>query len=308
MGSENSKSSPQPPNTNLRGPHVVVPSNMVPEKSTVFRLMTYNILADEYSKMHPEAVRWPHRREPIFRQIHQYSPDIVALQEVDHYDEFEDELSSKYKGEYLQRPFGKPDGCAVFYDPAKYELIGRKDIMMNDVDRSSARHRTNNVALLVHFLDKQNPSKEIVVVNAHLYWDPAFADVKLDQARHLLAQTKKYLDDRRLILSATADVFVVGDFNSLPQSKVVETLTSSSDVPMLSAYNVLMHPDTNLTPDFDGCLDYIFYSVTDHVGKAGGPMLLSVLDIPKTMKGPYPSVGGEPSDHLPIVAEFARLL
>ncbi|KAH7834383.1 hypothetical protein Vadar_015458 [Vaccinium darrowii] len=166
----------------------------------------------------------------------------------------------------------------------------------------------------------RDPSRHVVIVaNTHLYWDPNWADVKLAQAKYLLArlaQFKILVSDK---FECCPSVIVGGDFNSTPGDKVYQYLTSGSSpmgsaielsedlpIPMCSfyAHTTGEPPFTNCTPDFTDTLDYIFFSPSDDIRPA------SYLELP----GPESPdvIGGlpnyyHPSDHLPIGAEFEVL-
>ncbi|CAH0399255.1 unnamed protein product [Chilo suppressalis] len=71
----------------------------------------------------------------------------------------------------------------------------------------------------------------ILVCTAHIHWDPEFCDVKLIQTMMLSNELRSILDDsaRTLRLAGQRDnvqLLLCGDFNSLPDSGVVEFLSS----------------------------------------------------------------------------------
>jgi mRNA deadenylase 3'-5' endonuclease subunit Ccr4 len=76
----------------------------------VFRVLQYNILADglsalrsdlgRLSRASKEILDWNYRKEKLLHEIVQYQPDVITLQECDHYyDFFYPEL--KKLGSYL---------------------------------------------------------------------------------------------------------------------------------------------------------------------------------------------------------------
>ena len=58
------------------------------------------------------------------------------------------------------------------------------------------------------------PPTQFYLVNCHLFWDPRFPDVKLQQAFELMKQLEK--EEYKLELPAV----ICGDFNSEPTSAV----------------------------------------------------------------------------------------
>ena len=106
-------------------------------------------------------------------------------------------------------------------------------------------------------------------------------------------------------------VVIAGDFNSVPVATadvappdVYRLITGDSRVPLASAY-ASVRPDakepayTSVEPSFAHCIDYIFYTPG-----AGGVRALGVLDILPVPVETLPATP-DPSDHLPLVAEFS---
>ena len=120
---------------------------------------------------------------------------------------------------------------------------------------------------IVHF-EHTGTQLEFVVATTHLYWDPMQADVKLLQSRRMLRAITTFVST----LDASLPTIFSGDFNSLPDSKVYDFITSRND--FKSAYS---HYDVDGEPKFTnangsaetsdgrqvarflGTLDYIFY-------------------------------------------------
>merc|ERR1719427_1652213 len=210
----------------------------------------------------------------------------------------------------------------------------------------------------------------VLAVNAHMHWDPEFSDVKLIQTVMLCYELRNFCDEvarnmrhqptnqhqGRSSAGLSAEfhkipIVMCGDFNSLPDSGVVEFLQQgqvSASHPdfrdikyskCLSVFQNSLHPSnnnknnqknvdskivthpfkfkscydkemeklryTNITYDFKGIIDYIFYSHTQL--KCLG--VLSGLDQAWFDKNsiagcPHPHL---PSDHICIVSEFQLL-
>ena len=190
----------------------------------------------------------------------------------------------------------------------------------------------------------------ILVTNAHIHWDPEYCDVKL-------IQTIMFLNElETILLSAQSEkgigvkthtpglpgipMILCGDFNSLPESGVVEyftkgristdhsdfleynydrffetTIRSTSTVRSPTGKPELRHPFqiksaysknhaqyTNYTYDFRGIIDYIFYSgdFFQPVGLMGG-VSNEWLKTYKVIGCPHPHF---PSDHFPLLCEL----
>jgi mRNA deadenylase 3'-5' endonuclease subunit Ccr4 len=84
------------------------------------RVITWNILADGISmRQHgdsarPEYLKWDYRSSLIEKFISQMRPELVMLQEVDHYDDFFKPLFNKRNmlSIFFQRP-QRPDGMKI---------------------------------------------------------------------------------------------------------------------------------------------------------------------------------------------------
>jgi nocturnin len=104
-------------------------------------VLQFNTLADglaglrqdlgNFSRVKKEYLDWSYRRDKLLQEVVQYEPDIITLQEVDHYyDFFLPELSSRgYIGFFAQKPTsgclevsGNNDGCASFSIRIQFEL------------------------------------------------------------------------------------------------------------------------------------------------------------------------------------------
>lgn len=189
--------------------------------------------------------------------------------------------------------------------------------------------------------------QSILVCTAHIHWDPEFCDVKLIQTMMLSNEIKTILDDAihtlRPSTHSKADgsqipLLLCGDFNSLPDSGVIEFL-SSGRVPMdhqdfkelgyksclsrisnssseqttnpnefthsfklASAYSEDIMPYTNYTFDFKGIIDYIFYAKQAMVPLGLlGPVSSEWLRENKVVGCPHPHI---PSDHFPLLVEL----
>ncbi|KUF81376.1 Carbon catabolite repressor protein 4 1 [Phytophthora nicotianae] len=115
----------------------------------VFRVLTYNILAEIYAtrQMYPYcpiwALSWSFRRELLKRELQSYNADIICLQEVqgDHYKSFFAPMMEEwgYEGWYLKKSResmgleGKVDGCALFYKRNRFILKERYPVDFNEL-------------------------------------------------------------------------------------------------------------------------------------------------------------------------------
>lgn len=186
-------------------------------------------------------------------------------------------------------------------------------------------------------------SQPILVCTAHIHWDPEFCDVKLIQTMMLGNELKSILDETTHSLrpqqkydASNVQLLLCGDFNSLPDSGVIEFLSAgrvSMDHPdfkelgyksclqrllgteglnefthsfkLASAYSADIMAYTNYTFDFKGIIDYIFYTKTGMVPLGLlGPISADWLRDNKVLGCPHPHI---PSDHFPLLVELELL-
>lgn len=192
-------------------------SNSPTEKVTV---LTYNTLCSgsatqsHYGYAPSRVLSWEFRRELILNELRSHNSDIVCLQEVDqgsYNGYFREQLAySGYKGVYwprgramgMQEEEAKGvDGCATFFKEKKFILLDKQLINFGQtaVRRPDAKGQDDiynrlwqkdHIAVVL-FLENRQTGSRFIVVNAHLYWDPAFKDVKLIQTAILMEEITK---------------------------------------------------------------------------------------------------------------------
>ncbi|XP_045487869.1 CCR4-NOT transcription complex subunit 6 isoform X1 [Pieris rapae] len=252
------------------------------------------------------------------------------------------------------------DGCAIFFRSAKFSLVKEHLIEFNQLAMANSEGSDNmlnrvmpkdNIGLAALLKTKEAAwengenclptetsalSQPILVCTAHIHWDPEFCDVKLIQTMMLSNELRSILDDsaRTLRLTGQKDnvqLLLCGDFNSLPDSGVVEFLSAgrvsadhrdfkalayanylrrmpgsdhefTHNFKLASAYSEDIMPYTNYTYDFKGIIDYIFYS-KQSMTPLGllGPLSQDWFREHKVVGCPHPHI---PSDHFPLLVEL----
>ncbi|CDZ98126.1 glucose-repressible alcohol dehydrogenase transcriptional effector [Phaffia rhodozyma] len=196
----------------------------------------------------------------------------------------------------------------------------------------------DNIAV-VCLLENPTTGSRLIIANVHMHWDPTFRDVKLVQAAMLVEEMEKVSDQfakfpPKLLAdnkrgpsysdASKIPLIICGDFNSVPSSGVYEFLSSgdvakdhedfmdhlygsytseglSHKLNLKSAYGSVGElPMTNYTPNFEGAIDYIWYTqgslaVTSLLGEVDQSYLSKVVGFPNAHF---------PSDHVPIFADF----
>ena len=134
-----------------------------------------------------------------------------------------------YRGLFIQRTGGKPDGCAIFYRHGKFTLVKHKLVTYNTpgvriLDK-------DNVGVVV--LLKANASnykvedRYICVANTHLLFNKKRGDIKLAQLAYLFAEIHELAvlsqDDHG---KTHCPIILCGDLNSLPFSPLYHFLVA----------------------------------------------------------------------------------
>ena len=188
-----------------------------------FSVLSYNILCDKYATSvqygytPAKALNWHQRSKLILEEVKEHDADFVCLQEVDqeNFTElFRSELAYEdYKGYFAPKSRAKTmsekeaklvDGCATFWKGNKYICLGKDVIdfahlainrpdMKGEHDVFNRVMPKDNIAVITFFENRQTGSR-FIVVNAHIFWDPLFEDVKLVQVAILMEQISKFAD------------------------------------------------------------------------------------------------------------------
>lgn len=107
-----------------------------------FRLLQFNMLADglsglrddlgAFSRAKEDDVLWENRKGKLLHEILQYNPDVITMQECDHYyDFFLPALTANgYDGIFAPKPASaclevsdNSDGCAIFFKRNIFKIL-----------------------------------------------------------------------------------------------------------------------------------------------------------------------------------------
>ncbi|XP_076352235.1 nocturnin-like isoform X2 [Tachypleus tridentatus] len=282
-------------------------------KPQTIRVMQWNILSQSLGEKHDnfvacpqEALCWKTRRWRMLEEIFMYKADILCFQEVDHFYFLQKTLGALgFVGTFFPKPDSPccyvrgnngPDGCAIFYNTNKYELL-RTETRILEV----CTCQSNQVAILCIFRRKAD-SREFCITTTHLKarQGTLLATLRNEQGKDLLDFIRMYYDRKPLI--------VTGDFNAEPTEPVYNTMTKCLEPSLDSGYSYLSnrheeHPYTTWTIREDGeicrTLDYIFFNKNTLT-------LESVLNLPREEdigEDRVPSFRYS-SDHFSLVCDF----
>jgi len=277
-----------------------------PKSRPSLRVLQWNQLSqtlgsqnDGFVRCPLAALEWRTRRWRLLEELVRHQPDILCLQEVDHFPLLERALSSLgYDGHFVAKPDSPciylpansgPDGCALFYRRDQWEMVGQLHSRILEVWHV----QSNQVAIAVNLRNLETQS-EVCLATTHLKARSGalLATLRNEQGKDLLAWLSTVKQHRPLILT--------GDFNADPSEAVVRTIKEE----LASAY-----PDSTPfttwkireTGEQKSTLDYIFHSA--------GIQPSATLDMPTEQQigiDRLPSTAF-PSDHLSMVADFQVL-
>jgi len=266
---------------------------------------------DKFVKTPPAAFNWRTRRWRLLHEVVRFSPDIICLQEVDHYNLYKRALGSLgYLGHFIAKPDSPciylknnngPDGCAIFYKKEKFSLISGPHSRVIEVWRV----QSNQVILGLN-LRHLSSGREVYVATTHL---KARSGALLSTLRN--EQGKDILEWVNTTRQPESPVIICGDFNAEPTEPVFQTMSESKRLPLKSSYKIHHNPeqegdDHNLefttwkvreSGEQKHILDYIFHS-------SSSLETLQTLAMPSEEQIDqvrFPSLAF-PSDHLSLLA------
>ncbi|KAM0733217.1 2',5'-phosphodiesterase 12 [Formica fusca] len=189
------------------------------------------------------------------------------------------------------------EGLATFFNQERFEKLGFEySVMAQNTDfprfaaiwskinneRTKKRFFGRNTTIQVTILrSKENRSEILVIGNTHLYFKPDADHIRLLQGYYAIIYVhevaKKIREENP---ECNTSVILCGDFNSVPECGIYQLMTENyvpetcvdwrsnaeeaienvslmQDLCMSSACGTPEY--TNYTPEFSGCLDYIFY-------------------------------------------------
>lgn len=277
------------------------------------RVMQWNILSqalgqqnDNFVACPDDALDWSTRRFRILEEMLTYQPDVLCLQEVDHFHFLNKTLGSVgYAGTFFPKPDSPciyiegnngPDGCAIFYNAAKFKLVKSETRVMEVWNIQS------NQVIILNVLRVLATGQHICVVTTHLKarQGALLSTLRNEQGKDLIEFITAHYGGSPLI--------VAGDFNAEPTEPVYATVLGNKQLALTSCYTAASNrkeepPYTTwkIREDGEVChtIDYIFHSQAHFDVDA-------VLQFPTGEEmgaGRVPSLQ-YPSDHFSLVCDF----
>lgn len=285
--------------------------HIVPENSdSKVRILQWNVLSqalgqnnDNFVCCPDEALEWKRRRYQMLQEIVAHNPDVICLQEVDHFEFLKKTLTTQgFSGTFFPKPDSPcvyiqgnngPDGCAIFYRTDKYDLVATETRILE-----VWRVQSNQVAVLLVLRNKKT-QEEICIATTHLKArnGALLSTLRNEQGKDLLDFVSTHASGRPVILC--------GDFNAEPSEPIYNTVMNHESLGLASAYRS-NHQEPKYTTwkireEGEVChtIDYVFYTQDKFQVDA-------VLDMPsgeQIGQDRIPSLR-YPSDHFSLVCDL----
>lgn len=263
-----------------------------------------------------DALNWQERKYLILEEILTYRPDVLCLQEVDHYyDTFQPIMASLgYHGTFLAKPWSPcldveqnngSDGCALFFCRSRFSLQATAHL------RLSAMMLPTNQVAIVQTLTCQVTGQRLCVAVTHLKARSGWERLRSAQGADFLQKLQRIISQdcsQCKAMSGSIPLVVCGDFNAEPTEDVYRHF-SSSPLRLNSVYKLLSsdrqtepaYTTWKIRPSGESCstLDYIWYT-------GDSLSVEQLLDIPTEEQiGPdrLPSYH-YPSDHISLLCDI----
>ncbi|GLI63407.1 hypothetical protein VaNZ11_006371 [Volvox africanus] len=191
-----------------------------------FRVLQWNVLADglaqngDFCRAPPGCLEWDYRRPLLLQEIMEANADIICLQELNHFDELSQVLSSLgYDGAFREKhasPALKyefpPDGMAVFFRRNRFRCCANGVEGRSFHDDWTGREQSQGYLQIL--LYDMMVGRELLIVTTHLKAKDGAEceDVRLRQAGQLLRNVEVTL--QRLQNGTAVDATAVRNGNN----------------------------------------------------------------------------------------------
>lgn len=222
-----------------------------------------------------------------------------------------------------------------------HRIIHMDDLVDGSNEEFRTYFQRNNFGIVAKF-EHRSTGKTIVLSNTHLYWDPKYEFVKLCQAHYLCHQIKEFLEDtgcNDVPIIFSGDLNSLPDsavYKYLTQGKVLYDWKSQNDIlrlmrkrggtdygkinpitwlqeeifcPFIFQSSYAPKSDnhfsfTNITPSFQGCIDYILFQPAKLVQVSKLPLPKSTEVLKRYHNSDCLPNHVWPSDHLAVGSVF----
>ncbi|XP_037088145.1 nocturnin-like isoform X2 [Pollicipes pollicipes] len=278
------------------------------------RIMQWNALSqtlgvhnDNFTQCPASALEWCTRRYRLAEEVSHYAPDVLCLQEIDHFKFFQKALGTMgYSGIFFPKPDSPciyikgnngPDGCALFFNTERFELV-KAETRVIEVWKV----QSNQVVVLAILRDRRS-GQELCAVTTHLKARSGalLSAIRSEQGKDLMAFVAAHCGERPVV--------VCGDFNAEPSEPVYSAMTEEAWPALTSAQRQATGAEATYTTwkiratgEVRQTLDYVFLSR----GRFSVDALLPPPSGQRLGESRAPCLT-YPSDHFSLVADVSLL-
>eukprot|EP00633_Aureoumbra_lagunensis_P000321 CAMPEP_0197292988 /NCGR_PEP_ID=MMETSP0890-20130614/26245_1 /TAXON_ID=44058 ORGANISM="Aureoumbra lagunensis, Strain CCMP1510" /NCGR_SAMPLE_ID=MMETSP0890 /ASSEMBLY_ACC=CAM_ASM_000533 /LENGTH=328 /DNA_ID=CAMNT_0042767365 /DNA_START=206 /DNA_END=1192 /DNA_ORIENTATION=+ len=191
----------------------------------MIRIASYNVLSPKLKAKQPKLYLKDSgyderkRMQEVCKEIREYEPQLVALQEVekDFVDRFASEIKLNVAAYAQSGGKERTDGCLVLYDSTRFSLL-HSEIGILDADQG----KVNAFAIAVFNDNYKTTNRKIILATTHLLFNPKRGDIRFLQTKDLAINLAIVLER----FGGDASLVLCGDFNSTPGSAVYSYLST----------------------------------------------------------------------------------
>lgn len=234
-----------------------------PKSPDQITVLQWNCLADwasdAFPHVSPDYLRWEHRLPLIVAECLRSDPDVICLEEVDHFEDLKSAFVADYdgycklKGVNSDRP--SRDGVAIFWKRAQMVPRGRADLHYSRLCQKPEMKQVL-ASPEFEFLTSVGDSVLVSISATHLKAKSGF-----DEQRELQCKAIANVLDMKKMTPDGLTV-VCGDFNTDPDSIAIETLINEANsVALQSSYESVVANGSSGDPD------WTTWKIREHVKK-----------------------------------------
>eukprot|EP01126_Amoeba_proteus_P029848 TRINITY_DN2948_c0_g1_i5.p1 TRINITY_DN2948_c0_g1~~TRINITY_DN2948_c0_g1_i5.p1 ORF type:complete len:239 (+),score=46.52 TRINITY_DN2948_c0_g1_i5:394-1110(+) len=194
-------------------------------------VLQFNTLADKLSDAFPHSdpaiLKWTFRSQHLVNVILEHDPDVVGLEEVDHFDDYFAPLLREkgYEGTWKKKPSDSShDGVCLFWKTSKFIATSISQVQY---------HNSNQVAILAKLVNTHDQNSGIVVVVTHLKAKNGFEKDREAQGKELLS----LLENFKKSTGGDFPAVICCDLNDVPGSLVYSVVNSRFDSAYVYLFN-----------------------------------------------------------------------
>lgn len=234
---------------------LILISACLPTQNKSQKIMSFNIRIDV---AHDGINNWHNRKEGLLQLVSYYQPGIISFQEVfGEQRKYIDSVLTNYNSIGIGRDGNfHSEALPIFYDTLKYSLIKEGTFWLSESGDTAALGWDAAYPRICTYgkFKTFEADKEFWVFNIHL--DNKGDTAKLEGAKMVVEKIKEITENNDVVM-------VMGDLNSIPESKPVKVFKDYMEYGADNSETGLYGPhgtynDFNNNIVYDYWIDYIF--------------------------------------------------